>query len=69
MNTSTTEPPTDARRALAGRGIERLARAYSALFRISVLGQIQYRASGMIWMLGAQALLRRQRLIAFDLFA
>jgi ABC-2 type transport system permease protein len=33
--------------------LARFAPIYSALFRTSVLGQIQYRASGMIWMLGS----------------
>lgn len=48
MSTNTTEP-----RVFARRGIRGFARIYSALFRISILGQIQYRASGIIWMLGS----------------
>jgi ABC-2 type transport system permease protein len=52
MSTSRTERRVLAPRA-PGRGIGRFAHIYSALFRISVLGQIQYRASGIIWMLGS----------------
>ena len=33
--------------------MSRLARIYAALMRIAFLGQIQYRASGAIWMLGS----------------
>ncbi|MEJ2088049.1 MAG: ABC-2 family transporter protein [Gammaproteobacteria bacterium] len=33
--------------------LDRIAELYRALFRIALLGQIQYRASGMIWMIGS----------------
>ena len=33
--------------------LRRFRELYDALFRIALLGQIQYRASGMIWMIGS----------------